>query len=261
MGLSMAAARTWVERWERQQQRYAVDREERFTVIADVVEHVTADRARPLLLDLGCGPGSLAARLAARLPHAEIVAVDMDPLLLELGRTHHAGAARYADTVIGADGWTRALGLDRPVDAAVSTTALHYLPESVLQRVYGALAALLRPGGVLVNGDHFPPEAARCADICAHVGRRRAERTGGHDHEDWRSWWAAAARDPELADLFTEREQRLAVLGGGAGGQLSVECHERLLWGAGFGQVAPVWRFGDSAVLVAVAGVGETPNG
>ncbi|MEU3252389.1 class I SAM-dependent methyltransferase [Streptomyces sp. NPDC006997] len=257
MGVSMAAARTWVERWERQQQRYAVDREERFTVIADVVEHVTADRARPLLLDLGCGPGSLAARLAARLPHAEIVAVDMDPLLLELGRTHHAGAARYVDTVIGADGWTDALGLDRPLDAAVSTTALHYLPEPVLQRVYRALAALLRPGGVLVNGDHFPPGAARCADLSAHVGRRRAERTGGHAHEDWRSWWAAAARDPELADLFTEREGRLAGLGGGAGGQLSVECHERLLRGSGFGQVAPVWRFGDSAVLVAVADEGS----
>ncbi|MFE6282284.1 class I SAM-dependent methyltransferase [Streptomyces sp. NPDC057877] len=254
MGLSMAAARTWVERWERQQQRYAVDREERFTVIADVVEHGTAGRARPLLLDLGCGPGSLAARLAARLPHAEIVAVDMDPLLLELGRTHHANAARYVDTVIGADGWTDALGLRRPLDAAVSTTALHYLPEPVLQRTYHALATLLRPGGVLVNGDHFPPDAAPCAAITAHVGHRHAERTGGHAHEDWRSWWTAASQDPELADLFTEREQRLRAYDGGGGDQLSVERHARLLRGAGFSQVVPVWRFGDSAVLVAVRG-------
>lgn len=114
MGVSMGTARAWVERWERQQERYAVDREERFTVIADVVEHVTAGCARPLLLDLGCGPGSLAARLAARFPHAEIVAADMDPLLLELGRTHHADAARYVDTVIGEEGWTGALGLRRP---------------------------------------------------------------------------------------------------------------------------------------------------
>ncbi|NYV76228.1 trans-aconitate 2-methyltransferase, partial [Streptomyces sp. UH6] len=135
MGVSMSTARRWVERWELQQQRYAVDRETRFTVITDVVEEVVVqdvvrdaagDRAenaagdpahgvaqdaaqdaagehgRPLLLDLGCGPGSLAARLAARLPHAEIVAVDMDPLLLELGRTHRPDAARYVDAVIGA---------------------------------------------------------------------------------------------------------------------------------------------------------------
>ncbi|WP_031186888.1 class I SAM-dependent methyltransferase, partial [Streptomyces sp. NRRL S-1896] len=79
------------------------------------------------------------------------------------------------------DGWTDTLGLDRPLDAAVSTTALHYLPEPVLLRTYRSLASLLRPGGVLVNGDHFPPDAAPCSDLTAHVGRRRSERTGGHD--------------------------------------------------------------------------------
>ncbi|GAA2450641.1 class I SAM-dependent methyltransferase [Streptomyces glaucus] len=255
MGVSMATARTWVERWERQQERYAVAREERFTVIADVVEHVTAGRPRPLLLDLGCGPGSLAARLAGRLPGAEVVAVDMDPLLLELGRTHHADAARYVDTVIGEEGWTDALGLDRPLDAAVSTTALHYLPEPVLRDTYRRLAALLRPGGVLVNGDHFPPDEAPCAAITAYVGRRRAERTGGLAHEDWQSWWAAAARDPELADLCAEREQRrTASSGGGAGEGLTAGRHAALLRQAGFRHVTPVWQFGDSVVLVAVKG-------
>ncbi|MCZ9337951.1 class I SAM-dependent methyltransferase, partial [Streptomyces sp. TRM76130] len=149
MGVSMGTAAMWVERWERQQRRYAVDREERFTVIADVVEHSTVTAGhRPLLLDLGCGPGSLSARLARRMPDAEIVAVDMDPLLLELGRTHHSDAARYVDTVIGADGWTEVLELRRGVDAAVSTTALHYFDEPTLLGTYRAVADLLRPGGV-----------------------------------------------------------------------------------------------------------------
>ncbi|MFE7813898.1 class I SAM-dependent methyltransferase [Streptomyces sp. NPDC057433] len=253
MGVSMATAGEWVERWERQQERYAVDREERFTVIADVVEHTTAGLSRPLLLDLGCGPGSLAARLAARFPAAEIVAADMDPLLLELGRTHYADAARYVDTVIGEEGWTDALGLDRPLDAAVSTTALHYLPEPVLLRTYRGLASLLRPGGVLVNGDHFPPDTSPCSDLTAHVGRRRSERTGGRPREDWRSWWEAAARDPELADLFTERGRRRPAHGE-SGGQMTLCRHAELLRRSGFAHVAPVWQFGDSAVLVAVTG-------
>jgi trans-aconitate methyltransferase len=34
------------------------------------------------VLDLGCGPGSLAGRLAARLPTAEIIGLDQDPVLL-----------------------------------------------------------------------------------------------------------------------------------------------------------------------------------
>jgi SAM-dependent methyltransferase len=265
MGLSLATAETWVERWELQQQRYAVDREDRFTVIADVVEHATADRAdRPLLVDLGCGPGSLAARLARRLPYADIVAVDCDPLLLELARTHHADAARYVDTVIGQNGWTGALALDRPLDAAVSTTALHYLPPGALHRVYRDLAALLRPGGILVNGDHLPPDDPMLAGVAACVGHRRAERQRAFTHEDWSAWWRAAAEEPELADLLAERHERHArherrerrdrhpLTGADSAPRLSLSDHVRLLRRAGFRRAGSVWRYGDSCVVVAI---------
>ncbi|WP_421106749.1 class I SAM-dependent methyltransferase [Streptomyces sp. NEAU-S77] len=256
MGLSRAAAERWVRRWDRQQQRYAVDRDERFTVIADVVQQVTAGQARPLVVDLGSGPGSLTARLAGRLPEAEIVAVDMDPLLLELARTRHADAARYVETVIGEPGWTDALGLDRPLDAAVSTTALHYLAEGSLRRTYQHLAALLRPGGVLVNADHFPPDDTQPTRIAAHVGHRRSERLRAFTHEDWESWWAATAKDPELSGLLAKRRrgQPAAPPGGGSGGHngLPLSLHVKLLRQAGFTQTGPVWQFGNSHVLVAV---------
>ncbi|MFC5218423.1 class I SAM-dependent methyltransferase [Streptomyces coerulescens] len=253
MGLSLATAERWVHRWELQQQRYAVDREERFTVIADVVEQTVAGRTgRPLVVDLGCGPGSLAARLARRLPYADIVGVDMDPLLLELARTHHADAARYVDAVIGEAGWTRALRLDRPLDAAVSTTALHYLGPDALHRLYRQLAALLRPGGVLVNGDHFPHDDTALAALAGCVGRRRAERGRALAHEDWDSWWTAVAADPELTDLLAARRRRQPSSGAGCAAHLSVSAHERLLRRAGFGHVGAVWQYGDSHVLVAI---------
>lgn len=253
MGVSMGTAKLWVERWELQQQHYAVAREERFTVIADVVEHVVADQDRPLVLDLGCGPGSLASRLTERLPGAEIVAVDMDPVLLELGRTHHADAARYVDAVIGDSGWTDTLGLDRPLDAVVSTTALHYLSERTLLGTYRRLEGLLRPGGALVNGDHFPPDDRRCSRLTAHVGRRRAERSRTHDHETWDVWWNAAAQDPELTDLFARREERQAAFAhDGSDNDLTLARHTELLGQAGFRHVTPVWQFGDSHVLVAL---------
>lgn len=253
MGLSLAAAERWVERWERQQQRYAVDREERFTVIADVVEQAVAGRsARPLVVDLGCGPGSLAARLVRRLPDADIVAVDRDPLLLELARTHHADAARYVDVVIGEAGWTYALHLDRPLDAAVSTTALHYLSPDALHRTYRQLAALLRPGGVLVNGDHFPHDDTELAALAECVGSRHAERGHALAHEDWDSWWTAVAQDPELTDLLAERRRREPVTGTDSAARLSVCAHERLLRQAGFSHVGAVWQYGESHVVVAI---------
>ncbi|MFI2433559.1 class I SAM-dependent methyltransferase [Streptomyces sp. NPDC018693] len=253
MGLSLATAEKWVERWELQQRHYAVDREDRFTVIADVVEHTTAGRpGRPLVVDLGCGPGSLAARLARRLPEADIVAVDCDPLLLELARTHHPDAARYVDTVIGQDGWTHALGLDRPLDAAVSTTALHYLGPRTLLRTYEQLAGLLRPGGVLVNGDHLPPADPALAAMTQAVGHRRAERRRAYAHEDWSSWWAAAAADPELADLLTERRARQSALATDGDVRLPLSTHVHLLRRAGFRHAGAVWQYGDSCVVVGV---------
>jgi SAM-dependent methyltransferase len=250
MGLSMATAASWVERWERQQQRYAVDREARFTVVADVVQHVTEGRPEPVVVDLGCGPGSLAIRLAHRLPNARIIAVDMDPLLLGLARTVGPTAVRYVEAVIGADGWTSALGLDEPLDAAVSTTALHYLPDHQLQRVYGQLAGILRPGGVLVNADHLLQEDA--ADIAAHVGRRWADRQNVFAHEDWDSWWAAAEQDPELTDLFTARRRRTGTDTGSRNNGLTFNHHAHMLRQAGFGQVGCVWQVGNSYVLVAI---------
>ncbi|QZZ31826.1 class I SAM-dependent methyltransferase [Streptomyces sp. ST1015] len=253
MGLSLATAERWVERWERQQERYAVDREERFTVIADVVEHITAGRpGRPLVVDLGCGPGSLAARLARRLPGADIVAVDRDPLLLELARTHHSDAARYVDADLGAPGWTEALDLGRPLDAAVSTTALHYLDVDALLLTYRRIAALLRPGGALVNGDHLPPDAPGLAGVTGHVGRRHAARRRADAHEDWSSWWRAVARDPELADLLTERREREARARTAPPAPLSSATHVRLLRQAGFEQAGTVWQYGDSHVVVAI---------
>ncbi|MFF4576707.1 methyltransferase domain-containing protein [Streptomyces sp. NPDC001410] len=253
MGLSLATAERWVRRWERQQERYAVDREERFTVIADMVEHIAASAAhRPLIVDLGCGPGSLAARLARRLPDADIVAVDRDPLLLELARTHHADAARYVDTVIGEHSWTEALDLDRPLDAAVSTTALHYLSPETLRRTYGRLASLLRPGGILVNGDHLPQDDPQLARIAGHIGLRRTERRRAFAHEDWSSWWTAIAEDPEMTDLYTEHQARRPPTGTDNAARLSLSAHVQLLRQAGFGHAGPVWQYGDSYVVVAI---------
>ncbi|OLT16976.1 hypothetical protein BJF78_13655 [Pseudonocardia sp. CNS-139] len=63
-------AAAWIDRWDAQQTRYIADREERFAVIGDVVAHALGPAGDPVVLDVGCGPGSLSARLAHRLPGA-----------------------------------------------------------------------------------------------------------------------------------------------------------------------------------------------
>lgn len=243
------AAREWIRRWDRQQERYLADREQRFTVIADVVAEVAKTNPAPVLLDLGCGPGSLTVRLAARFPDATLIGVDRDPVLLALARAAHDGVARFVDADLTAPGWTATAGLPGPVDVAVSTTALHWIAPDRLPGVYRDVAALLRPGGALVNGDNFHDEQPAVAGLAAAVLRARAERAGVTGNEDWRSWWDAAAADPALAPAMAERERRGS--GGGSTGY-SVRRHADLLHQAGFREVGTVWQAGDDTVLVAV---------
>jgi hypothetical protein len=62
------------------------------------------------------------------------------------------------------------LGLGtRAPDAAVSTTALHWLYEPELRALYAELASVLRPGGPLLDGDH-PPSTPKNPGLAAWTG-------------------------------------------------------------------------------------------
>jgi SAM-dependent methyltransferase len=250
---------SWIGRWEAQQQRYMPDREERFTVLIDAVE-AGAGRDDPLVLDLGCGPGSLAIRLLDRMPAARVVAIDTDPLLLALGRAAHGDRAglRFADQDLRRRGWAGALGLPAPADVAVSTTALHWLDAAQLRAMYAELATVLRPGGLMLDGDHLKedesavPALARLGDaVSERATRRRLDGREEHD-EDWKAWWEAATTDPELAGPAAERERRgLSEDHYGSESVLLVQ-HVAALRAAGFAEIGTLWQLGENRILAAV---------
>jgi SAM-dependent methyltransferase len=256
--LTEAAARDWIDRWDEQQQEYMPDREERFTALIDAVEEGVG-RPDPVILDLGCGPGSLAARLADRIPGATVVAIDADPLLLTLGRARWTGGRlRFAERDLRAPGWSRDLGLDRPADAAVSTTALHWLTPQALSAMYAELATVLRPGGLLLNGDHMREDEATAPTLVrlgrALIEREERRRAPQGRAETWTGWWAAAKADPSLAGLVALRE-RISLESehhGSPSGLLSV--HVTALRAAGFTETGTLWQRGDNRVLCAVLG-------
>src|SRR5215469_11890191 len=145
---------SWLARWDAQQARYVADREGRFEVLFDALE-AALDGEPATVVDLGCGPGSLGVRLLDRFGSARVVGVDVDPVLLMLGRGAYGDRDRLA--FVRADlrdpGWLQRLGVDR-VDAATSSTALHWLGADAVRRLYDDLAGLIRPGGVFLDADH-----------------------------------------------------------------------------------------------------------
>ncbi|MFI6495756.1 class I SAM-dependent methyltransferase [Nonomuraea typhae] len=248
--LTYDAARAWIDRWDLQQAGYLPDREERFTALIDAVEAL--GRPDPLVLDLGCGPGSLSARLLERLPGATVISIDADPLLLGLGRAAYPGLT-FVSRDLRAPGWSRDLGLDRPADAAVSTTALHWITGSELTGLYTEVRQALRPGGVLLNGDHLntddtTPALARLEHAIheTETGRRFA---AGRP-EDWQEWWQAVVADPDLAELNTARHDQGTTHTGEESEYLST--HVSALRAAGFAEVGTLWQRGNNRLLCAV---------
>jgi SAM-dependent methyltransferase len=257
--LGQQYARQWIDRWERQQENHLPDREDRFTALIDAVEEGTG-RADPVVIDLGCGPGSLSVRLLDRLPAATVIAVDADPVTLALGRAAYADRPGlcFTDLDLREPGWSAKLGLDGPADAAVSTTALHWLNEPELRAMYAELVSVLRPGSLLLDGDHFQLDEAESPRLAA-LDRRLLEREerrrfpDGHD-ESWRGWWDAVTADPALAAHVAERERRRVEAGHHGSESVFLATHVAALRAAGFAETGILWQRGENRLLCAVLG-------
>lgn len=257
--LDRDAAREWIRRWDLQQENSLPDREDRFTVLIDAVE-AGAGRKDPLIVDLGCGPGSLSVRLLDRMPEATVVAVDADPVMLALARAAHAGrpGLRFVAADLRRPGWAGRLDLDRPADVAVSTTALHWLSPEALSAVYGELARVLRPGGLLLNGDHLREDES-ASPVLARLGEALLEREDrrrfpdGHA-ESWSGWWDAVAADPALADAVAEREAWRDHADHHGWATRLLATHLDALREAGFTEAGTLWQRGDNRLLCAVRG-------
>jgi 2-polyprenyl-3-methyl-5-hydroxy-6-metoxy-1,4-benzoquinol methylase len=132
------------------------------------VDHVLARfpelaRADVRVLDLGCGPADVTARVARRLTQAHIVGVDGSEPMLALGRERLAAAgldsrvelrcALLPDDRLTGDG---------PFDVVVSNSLLHHLHDPAV--IWDAVATLAAPAAPVVVMDLRRPADAATVD-------------------------------------------------------------------------------------------------
>ncbi|MFF8814531.1 class I SAM-dependent methyltransferase [Streptomyces pactum] len=246
--------RAWQESWDRQQEWYLPDREERFRVMLDAVEAVVGPE--PRVLDLACGTGSVTDRLLRRFPGAESTGVDLDPALLTIARGSFAGEsrARFVTADLRDPDWPEKLP-HATYDAVLTSTALHWLTADRLRVLYRQLHGVVRDGGLFVNADHMPdgstPRLNEAERVFRHARQQRARAEGALD---WADWWRSVTEDPLLADAAAER---FAILGNpllpGDHGEDQAQppaWHVTALREAGFAEARPVWcSVTDAAVL------------
>ena len=242
-------ARELLSDWDEQQAAYVAYREDRFTVMLDLLRLQLGESFT--VLDLACGPGAISERVLTAFPGATTVAVDYDPVLLRIARgvlARHGDRARVLDADLIATGWAEQVG---PVDAVLSSTALHWLSPAQLLDVYGTAAGLLRPGGLLLNADHlrFDDRSPTLRELSARHDERTQEAGFAAGAKNYGEWYAEAARHPELAALDPVREKRFADKPPQPDAPL--EFHLAALRAAGFAEVGTAWQYLDDYVVFA----------
>lgn len=238
--------------WDEQQTAYMPDREERFAAMLDAVEALCGPK--PRVLDLACGTASITRRLLARLPDATSVALDLDPALLRIAAGTFEGDERVQVVAadLGLPGWRDVVDeAGGEIDAVLTATALHWLPEDRVRRLYAELAGLLRPGGVFVNADSMADEGLRGASgrIDEWLRARREALYANAGALSWEAWWKELRSDPEFTDVVAQRDTLFAE-GDHTESMPSSQTHEAFLREAGFAEVGVIWRgLTDAAVL------------
>ncbi|MDF2898990.1 MULTISPECIES: class I SAM-dependent methyltransferase [Rhodococcus] len=241
-----------VRQWDDQQAAYIADREKRFDAILDVLELQYAHTPFTVV-DLACGPGSLSARILEKFKHASVVGIDYDPMLLEVARqssTRFGDRLQLVDADLLSTDWPTSV--TAPVQAIVSTTALHWLQPQQLVEVYRQCRELLSPDGVLLNGDHFRfdsrfPVIGRWAKAHDEQTQRSAFAAGA---PEWDSWWEELRATPGIGPLTDERERRFA--GRDATAPTAVDFQLAALAQAGFRESGTVWQLFDDYVVYGV---------
>lgn len=137
------------------------------------VEHFCAhfpDFAEGSIVDLGCGPGDIALRLAARYPRAYVTGVDGAAAMLALAGDALAAAPALAPRVRFVHAMLGGMpGGIQSADAVVSNSLLHHLPEPAL--LWCAAQRVARRGAALLVMDlarpDSPSDAAHIVATCA----------------------------------------------------------------------------------------------
>ncbi|NEB10047.1 class I SAM-dependent methyltransferase [Streptomyces coelicoflavus] len=240
----------WQQSWDRQQEWYMPDREERFRIMLDMVEALVGPA--PRVLDLACGTGTITARLLARFPQATSTGVDLDPALLAIAEGTFAGDERV--DLVTADlkdpDWPARLPHDT-YDAVLTATALHWLHAEPLADLYGRVAELVRDGGLFMNADHMIDDTTPRINAAERAQRHtRMDAAKDAGALDWAQWWQLAAKDPVLAGPTA---RRFEIYGEHADGDMPPAAwHARVLREKGFGEARPVWCSPSDTLLLAL---------
>jgi hypothetical protein len=124
--------------------------------------------------------------------------------------------------------------------------------------MYAELVGVLRPGGLLLDGDHLMEDEAASPTLArlgrALIEREEQRRLPAGPTETWTGWWDAVTADPAVAGPAAERERRRLSEDHHGSESVLLGTHVDALRAAGFAEIGTIWQRGDNRILCAVRG-------
>ena len=163
-------------------------------------------RAGERALDLGCGTGAVALRLAAETPGAEVVGLDPDSDALAIARRKRDAAGLPVE-LVQAFPWDASFA-PRSFDRVVSCLVLHHLTSDDKRRAVACAREWLRPGGEIHVADWGAAAGPLSRLAFLPVQLLDGFETTG---ENVRRGLVPALRDAGFADVTETHRERTAL--------------------------------------------------
>jgi len=193
------------------------------------LEFVAAVGQEPqVAIDLGAGAGFVAERFLRRFPGARLIAIDGAASMTAVAKTRLGKLAERIDFRIADFREIAGIRGVGPVDAIVSSFALHHLGAGEKRAVLSACTGLLRPGGWFVNADLVVAETAEVERVIQRIRVEGIVRRAAGADDRFRD---SASTRRFLDDLETRDGDR----------PLTLAQDLALLGDAGFANVSVLW--------------------
>lgn len=236
------AATEYQRLWHGYMTSYCGGRTSCFELVEELMRQMLQGEALNVL-DIGCGTAAFTARqLSIAAPPRKITAIDGSEKGLLVARQLIEADAPV--TLIKGDltenAWTSDLAVGT-YDAAFLGWVTHEIEPRHLLTIYGNIARLLRPGGLLFNADFMDGLEGDWRNLGGDYQRRRL----GNDFPAFNARFeklpevaAAIARDRQTRTRWTVRH--------------APSAHKQHLLDAGFAEAEEIWRYIGSAMVMAV---------